>query len=157
MSFDFDFKSPTHQGRSLCDSSPSIVSPNTDFEAIQHVNMATAFLQKRNGSLPNAADKDSVDHIEDHKHHLSNLAGSRLPFPLKLYQMLEDAEDQGKIHIVSWLPLGNGFVIHKPEALTDELLPLYFRQTKYRSLTRQVRKLECSCSVALLPATLVHS
>ena len=115
--------------------SPSIISSNSDFETMQYVNMATAFLQKHNGSSLNAKDQDS----DDHQHHFSILAGSRLPFPLKLFQMLEDAECQGKSHIVSWLPGGNGFIIHKLQALTDELLPNYFRQTKYRSLTRQVR------------------
>ena len=148
MRFNFDFKAPAHHG-----SSPSAVSSNRDVEAIQYVNMATAFLQKHNGSSLN---QDSADHKDDDQHHLSNLATSRLPFPLKLYQMLEDTECQGKCHIISWLPGGNGLVIHKPQALTDELLPHYFRQTKYRSFTRQVCTLKCmSYRVCPLTCTLM--
>jgi hypothetical protein len=69
---------------------------------------------------------------------MSGKISSALPFPVKLHDMLHDAEKKGFQHIVSWLPEGNRFQIHDPEALTD-VLQVYFRQTKYKSFLRQLQ------------------
>ena len=34
---------------------------------------------------------------------------TRMPFPMKLYEMLEDADDQGFNDVVSWNKEGNDF------------------------------------------------
>jgi hypothetical protein len=64
---------------------------------------------------------------------------SLLPqFPVKLHDMLHDAEKKGFHDVVSWMPDGNGFRIHDPEALTD-ILRVCFKQTKYKSFLRQLQ------------------
>jgi hypothetical protein len=61
------------------------------------------------------------------------------PFPKKLYRMLEDVEEQGKAHIVSFQPHGRAMAIHDTEAFTNEILPKYFaKQSKLISFFRQL-------------------
>jgi hypothetical protein len=61
------------------------------------------------------------------------------PFPQKLYRMLQDVEEQGKTHIVSFLPHGRALAIHDMEAFTVEILPKYFaKQSKLVSFVRQL-------------------
>jgi hypothetical protein len=66
-------------------------------------------------------------------------------FPIRLYDMLQDADKHNFSHIVSWLPsCGNGFKIHNQQKFVERrILPHYFRrQTKYKSFTRQVNLYE---------------
>jgi hypothetical protein len=41
--------------------------------------------------------------------------------------------------IVSWLPHGMAFRIHKPKAFAEHVMPKYFNKTKYRSFQRQLQ------------------
>ena len=90
------------------------------------------------------------------------LRGGAPKFPFRLYEMLDDAEEQGFDHIVSWImvPSKNKsnknnsksnnskersdeedtyFKVHDRTKFTEELLPKYFpKQTKYRSFLRQL-------------------
>jgi hypothetical protein len=59
-------------------------------------------------------------------------------FPIKLFRMLKEAEESGKESIVSWVSEGRAFLVHKPDQFVEEILPFYFRQTKYRSFQRQL-------------------
>jgi hypothetical protein len=61
-------------------------------------------------------------------------------FPFKLLQLLEDASKEGNEHVVSWLPHGKAFKVHKPVDFENKLIKRYFRQTKYRSFVRQVSR-----------------
>ena len=63
---------------------------------------------------------------------------SRKPFPCKVYDMLEDAAEQGFDDVVSWNSSGNGFMVHNKDKFTKEIIPLYFNQTKYKSFQRQL-------------------
>lgn len=58
-------------------------------------------------------------------------------FPSKLYSMLDEAESEGHADIVSFLPDGKSFMIHKPDELARELLPKYFRTSRLSSLQKQ--------------------
>lgn len=66
---------------------------------------------------------------------LSNL---KLPFPWKLYQLLEEV-GSSLAHIVSWMG-DNNFRVHDPEAFVAHVMPKFFRMSKYQSFTRQ-----CKC------------
>jgi hypothetical protein len=52
--------------------------------------------------------------------------------------MLSDVEAAGRIDIVSWQPHGRAFIVHKPKELVTEIMPLYFKQTKWSSFQRQL-------------------
>jgi hypothetical protein len=58
-------------------------------------------------------------------------------FPMKLFMMLEQVEEDGNAHIVSWQPHGRCFAVHQPE-LFKELLPRYFSLSKVSSFQRQL-------------------
>jgi len=62
----------------------------------------------------------------------------KLPFPLKLHQLLEDVEKNGQSHIISWLPGGKSFRVHHPLQFCETVMKGYFNQTKFKSFTRQV-------------------
>ena len=61
-----------------------------------------------------------------------------MPFPWKLYQLLEDATPNQYDHIVSWSADGTSFRVHKIEEFTNTIMKDYFRQKHFKSFTRQV-------------------
>jgi len=62
----------------------------------------------------------------------------RQPFPVKVYEMLENAEKKQFSHIVSWNENGTGFMVHDKDHFTKEIVPHYFNLTKYKSFQRQL-------------------
>jgi hypothetical protein len=60
------------------------------------------------------------------------------PFPIKLYQMLQEAAQNGREDIVGWAPDGLSFQVHDSERFVTEVLSLHFNQTKYKSFQRQL-------------------
>eukprot|EP00934_Nitzschia_sp_Nitz4_P007501 Nitzschia sp. Nitz4//scaffold72_size95085//69073//70162//NITZ4_004766-RA/size95085-snap-gene-0.117-mRNA-1//1//CDS//3329557393//7491//frame0 len=59
-------------------------------------------------------------------------------FPWKIHRMLEDAELDGFVHIVSWMPDNKAFRVHDNGLFVELVLPRYFRQTQYKSFQRQL-------------------
>jgi len=55
--------------------------------------------------------------------------------------MLDDAQRKGHSHVVSWCTDGTSFKIHDPGAMVP-ILKNYFRQTKFKSLLRQLQGYE---------------
>jgi len=64
--------------------------------------------------------------------------GVSMSFPMKLHAILDQVEEDGLSHVMSWQPHGRCFVIHKPKEFTDYVMPKYFRQTKLTSFQRQL-------------------
>ena len=58
-------------------------------------------------------------------------------FPFRLNDMLNDAESLGHEHIVSWLPCGRMFKVHKHKEFASRVMPLYCRHSQYKSFLRQ--------------------
>jgi len=68
-----------------------------------------------------------------------NLPSSKLPFAWKLYEMLETVhKNDVDTDIVSWVDGGNAFKVHDLERFVDEIVPTYFKQSKYKSFQRQL-------------------
>lgn len=49
--------------------------------------------------------------------------GVVVPFPVKLYTMLKGVEQEGMEHVVSWLPHGRCFMVHKPKEFVEDIMP----------------------------------
>lgn len=49
-----------------------------------------------------------------------------------------DSNEHGDI--ISWLPHGRGFIIRDKRRLADEVLPKYFKESKYTSFTRRLNR-----------------
>jgi hypothetical protein len=71
-----------------------------------------------------------------------DLASWKLPFLWKLHEMLDDVEQTGNQHIVSWLEHGRAFRVHRPKSFVQKIVPYYFRQSKYKSFQRQLELYE---------------
>jgi hypothetical protein len=69
---------------------------------------------------------------------LKKKGGVGTPFPLKLHELLEKAEEEGLSEIVSWQPHGRAFVVHKPKEFVAGIMHRFFRQTKLTSFQRQL-------------------
>lgn len=59
-------------------------------------------------------------------------------FPSKLFIMLNKAEDDGYSDIVSFLPNGDGFMIHKPKVFAREIMPRFFKTSRFTSFQKQL-------------------
>jgi hypothetical protein len=68
----------------------------------------------------------------------SSHGGNALLFPWKLHDMLRTSKTDGKESIVSWLPHGNAFKVRDVPDFVSNILPLFFKQTKYKSFQRQL-------------------
>jgi len=64
--------------------------------------------------------------------------GVSSPFPAVLHNMLECAEADGYATIVSWQPHGRAFLVHDQSRFVSEVMPQYFRQTRFSSFQRQL-------------------
>ena len=47
----------------------------------------------------------------------------RVPFPLLLYWILEEASEKGYDHIISWMPHGRGFAIFDRQEMARVIMP----------------------------------
>ena len=63
---------------------------------------------------------------------------NQIPFPVKLYQMLDDLEETENSHIASWSSDGSCIRVHDQAAFVTSVLGSYFRQTKYKSFQKQL-------------------
>jgi hypothetical protein len=80
----------------------------------------------------------SSKNIKSNKIIKNNLASLPLPFPWKLYQLLEDSEKNGTQNIISWLPEGESFAVRKPPDFAKTMMSSYFRLGSYQSFIREV-------------------
>lgn len=68
-----------------------------------------------------------------------NLPSSKLPFAWKLYEMLETVhKNKTDTDIVSWVDNGEAFKVHDLKRFVDDIVPTYFKQSKYKSFQRQL-------------------
>ena len=68
----------------------------------------------------------------------SSAASIKISFPRKLHHILDQIERDGHAHVISWLPHGRAFAIHKPKEFIATVMPHYFQQTKITSFQRQL-------------------
>lgn len=59
-------------------------------------------------------------------------------FPWKLHDMLDRAVEEGFRYIVSWEDEGLAFRVHMPSKFVEIVMPIFFKQTKYKSFQRQL-------------------
>ena len=81
-------------------------------------------------------DNKSVEHRTENL--TPNLQQIKLPFPWKVQEMLTNVENDGNSHIVSWMPHGKSFRVHREEDFVSSIMPTYFNQSKFTSFTRQL-------------------
>lgn len=70
--------------------------------------------------------------------HRRSRGGVSSHFPERLHQMLLDVEDDNKTEVVSFLPHGRAFCVHDMDRFVSEIMPKYFKQSKWNSFARQL-------------------
>lgn len=60
-------------------------------------------------------------------------------FPVRLYQLIVDAEENGQQDIVHFTPSGDAFVVVDPDRLVSELVPQHFRLASFSSFRAELR------------------
>jgi len=85
----------------------------------------------------NGSNRNSIPNSSSTVDDMNNMF-TKFAFPFKLHSILENAEKSNQEEIISWLPSGKAFKIHKPKAFAEAIMPSYFQQTKYRSFQRQL-------------------
>ncbi|KAG7363742.1 HSF-type DNA-binding protein [Nitzschia inconspicua] len=88
------------------------------------------------GSAAAAQHSSSESSTSEHDEQESEEQLSERIFPLKLHKMLENAPRDGIDHIVSWV--SGGFKVHDSKLFTEQVMPMWFDQTKYESFRRQL-------------------
>uniref|UniRef100_A0A7S3VEM9 HSF-type DNA-binding domain-containing protein n=1 Tax=Chaetoceros debilis TaxID=122233 RepID=A0A7S3VEM9_9STRA len=58
-------------------------------------------------------------------------------FPLKLMDILDNKDISD---VITWLPHGRGFTITDKRRFAEEVMPIYFRESKYTSFTRRLNR-----------------
>ncbi|GFH43720.1 hypothetical protein CTEN210_00193 [Chaetoceros tenuissimus] len=78
--------------------------------------------------------------VADEEKNICTKGGVKVPFPVKLYNMLEhiDLHEPELANIVSWQPHGRAFVAHDPKRFEKEVLPRFFDQKYWASFRRQL-------------------
>jgi hypothetical protein len=64
--------------------------------------------------------------------------GVATPFPWKLHDMLESVDKDGFAHLVCWQPHGRAFMVKDVKTFVDQVMPIYFNQSKFASFQRQL-------------------
>jgi hypothetical protein len=64
--------------------------------------------------------------------------GPATKFPVKLHELLENAEVYGFCDVVSWKIHGRAFSVHNVQEFSKSIMPLYFNQSKITSFFRQL-------------------
>jgi HSF-type DNA-binding len=82
---------------------------------------------------------DCID-IEDPEEDASRRSrgGVSEHFPERLHRMLLDVEQDGKGDVVAFMPHGRAFAVIDETRFVDEVMPKYFKQSKWNSFARQL-------------------
>ena len=82
--------------------------------------------------------------IEHNHQHRSKRGGCKYPFPQRLFDLLEEADDDVEHNkhvlssIISWNPNGKHFRVHNRKEFEKIIQKKYFNQSKYASFRRQL-------------------
>ena len=97
----------------------------------QHVPSQSQQQQQQHQQQQQQQQQQSVSNGE-------RVGNSSFQFPFKLYDMLDASDSDGFASIVSWQDNGRAFKVHKPSKFVESIMPVYFKQTKYKSFQRQL-------------------
>jgi len=88
-------------------------------------------------SLLSAASSMKTDKDGNMSKHVELEEDVPMTFPQRLMEILSSDE---VADVVSWLPHGKGFSIYKKKKFAAEILPVYFKQSKFTSFTRKLNR-----------------
>jgi len=120
--------------------SAAMQRPPRDFAAEKRIKTAQT-LKALGTSLRSRYDPfiDCID-LEDPEPECTRRArgGVSEHFPERLHRMLIDLEQEGNTDIVSFYSHGRAFGVHDMDRFVNEIMPKYFKQSKWNSFARQL-------------------
>ena len=112
------------------------------FRVPMHYMQPPKVLHPQTHSLTKAVRPDQYTDVSTFKDPIPdtnrNKGGVTEMFPQKLHRMLEETEREGKSDVVSFFSHGRAFAIHKPRRFINEVMPIFFKQTRLTSFQRQL-------------------
>jgi len=78
--------------------------------------------------------------VSDDEKRINTKGGVKVPFPIKLFNMLEhiDLQEPRLSSVISWQPHGRCFLAHDQKRCEELVLPRFFNQKHYSSFRRQL-------------------
>ena len=67
----------------------------------------------------------SYQEEEEHEENVRRKGGVAIAFPVKLHAILDQVEQDGLGHVISWQAHGRCFAIHQPKIFVDTVMPKY--------------------------------
>lgn len=78
---------------------------------------------KHTGNLVDGGDQSNCPALHpSSQDKLRVYKSSEFPFPVKLHSIISHSKELGLDHIISWLPNGHAFMVHKPKDAVDKIL-----------------------------------
>jgi hypothetical protein len=127
--------SPSHTESCLPTTAKSLQSPLKEADAKKTLEILGSSL--RQGADP-YIDVSVFERPDGDTQVKQTRGGVTEPFPEKLHRMLSELEKEGKTNIASFLSHGRAFSIHDIETFVAEVMPRFFKQTKWNSFARQL-------------------
>mmetsp|Transcript_48414 Transcript_48414/g.89796 ORF Transcript_48414/g.89796 Transcript_48414/m.89796 type:complete len:421 (-) Transcript_48414:201-1463(-) len=118
---------------SLSSSSSSLVRPNPP--SLQEQMSASSPLSCSSSVADDYPETSMPQHRHDDGFPPKGKGGVVKAFPIKLHDMLDD---ESLDEIVSWQSHGRCFVVRDHKRFASEVMPQYFKQTKFASFQRQL-------------------
>ncbi|EEC50281.1 predicted protein [Phaeodactylum tricornutum CCAP 1055/1] len=119
----------------------SMTEGKTDEKPIEDAQVATG--AATGGEKPDrintgddSGDKDDCSDLTDNNNPEGEEQAPK-SFPQKLMDILSNEDNT---EIISWLPHGNGFIINKKKTFANDVLPKYFKASKFTSFTRKLNR-----------------
>jgi len=112
-------------------------SPSLAVDVVQITDAAAATIQPV--QRPSMLLSNTNDSSGSNSRPFASSLGSDIPltFPQKLMEVLSDPKVSSTI---TWLPHGKGFVILQKRKFACEVMPLYFKHSKFTSFTRKLNR-----------------
>lgn len=76
----------------------------------------------------------TASHSQDEQN-ARQLNPNAFQFPWKLHDMLDRSTSEGNEDVVSWVDNGEAFRVHLPDVFVEHIMPRFFKQTKYKSVS----------------------
>jgi len=106
--------------------------PSVSLEPTESTASAESAVSAEPANVPEPARDAAIDNGG-----IYNVFQAGQDFPWKLHEILSNDEFE---EIISWMPHGRSWKVHKPDEFVEKVAPQYFKQGKFGSFTRQVNR-----------------
>ena len=96
-----------------------------------------SYLKTADTKAPSAPVTATAKPQSNDEQNARELNPSAFQFPWKLHDMLDRASAEGYDMAASWVENGEAFKIHHPDVFVKSVMPRFFKQTKYKSVSNE--------------------